>query len=297
MELHGQPQLGFLLDRLAPLAVDQLVVATSDLPQDDPVADVAAGKGVPVVRGSEADVLDRFRRALDAFPADTVVRITADCPLSDPAVVDAAARLREASGADYVSNSLVRTFPVGLDVEVVAAQALREAAREAVDPPEREHVLPFVYRRPERYRLVILRTDELAGDERWTVDTAEDLERVRSIVAGLDDPVGAGWREMRAVAPPPVARRLGIRIRPAILADGDLGDVSLLDPRRRTWVVEDQAGARVGWARVTVETGVGRWEAGGDRAAVLPCLRDLLRTDYQVREWAAGAPASPPDLA
>ncbi|MGH9226793.1 MAG: cytidylyltransferase domain-containing protein [Acidimicrobiales bacterium] len=288
MDLNGQPMLGFLLDRLASLHVDHLVLATSELPQDDGVADVAATKGVAVVRGSETDVLDRFRRAIDSYPADVVVRVTADCPLSDPAVIEAAIDLQATTAADYVSNSLVRTFPVGLDVEVVTASALREAAREAVDPAEREHVMPFVYRRPERYRLASLRTDELAGGERWTVDTADDLERVRAIVARLSDPVRAGWREMRAVAPPPPTPAAGVpRIRPAVAADG-LGDASLLDPQTRAWVVEDGAGARLGSARATVVGGVGELTTDGDHEVVVACLRDLLRTDFQVREWADG---------
>src|SRR5204862_6675946 len=133
--------------------------------------------GVPVVRGEEADVLSRFALALDTHPADTIVRLTADCPLADPAIVADALALHDRAGAAYTSNSLVRTFPDGLDVEVIAATALRDAHAEAADPLEREHVTPFVYRRPERYRLRALRTPELLGDERWTVDTAADLER------------------------------------------------------------------------------------------------------------------------
>ena len=99
-DLGGRPLLRFLLDRLSDLDVDHLVVATSDLPGDDAVADVAAAAGVEVVRGSERDVLARFVAALDEHPADTVVRLTADCPLVDPAIVRAALDLHRTSGAD-----------------------------------------------------------------------------------------------------------------------------------------------------------------------------------------------------
>jgi spore coat polysaccharide biosynthesis protein SpsF len=199
-ELGGRPALAFMLDRLARLAVDQLVVATSTAAADARVEEVAKEKGVTVVRGPEDDVLARFIVALDAYPAMQVVRLTGDCPLMDPALVATALEVHAREGADYTSNTVVRTFPDGLDVEVVTAAALREAYEEAVDPAEREHVTPFVYRRPDRYRLAGFESGDDLGAERWTLDTAADLERIRDIVDQLDDPVGAGWREMLAVA-------------------------------------------------------------------------------------------------
>ena len=94
----------------------------------------------------------------------------------------------------------MRTFPDGLDVEVMTATALREAGDEAVEPYEREHVTPFIYRRMERYRVATFESGENLGAERWTLDTTADLERLRTIVAKLDDPVTAGWRDVLAVA-------------------------------------------------------------------------------------------------
>jgi spore coat polysaccharide biosynthesis protein SpsF len=180
--------------------VDRVVVATSDRAIDDPVAALARELEVDVVRGPEADVLGRFAAVLERFPADDVVRLTADCPLLDPALVDEAVRLHRATGADYTSNTLERTFPDGLDVEVVGAAALATAVEEAVAPDEREHVTPFVYGRPDRFRLVSLETPEWLGHERWTLDTPEDLDRLRTIVDGLADPVSATWRDVLAVA-------------------------------------------------------------------------------------------------
>lgn len=199
-DLGGRPVLQLMLERLARAHVDHLVVATSDLPGDDPVADLAGRLGVDVVRGPEADVLARFLVALDRFPADDVVRLTADCPLADPLIVDSAIGLHRRTGGDYTSNTLERTFPDGLDVEVVRSEALRQAGAEAVDPAEREHVTPFVYRRPSRFALASLEADERLGHERWTLDTPDDLARLREIVARLDDPVCAGWHDVLVVA-------------------------------------------------------------------------------------------------
>jgi len=199
-EIGGRPSLVLMLDRLAHLAVDQLVVATSTLPGDDRIEVVGRETSVPVVRGPEEDVLARFIVAVDAYPATHVIRLTADCPLMDPALVATALDLVTRDGADYASNTLHRTFPDGLDVEVVTAAALREAAAEAVDSYEREHVTPFIYRRPDRYKLAGFESGEDLGDERWTLDTAEDLERIRGIVDRLEDPITAGWRDILAVA-------------------------------------------------------------------------------------------------
>lgn len=219
MELGGQPALGLLLDRLSRSQVARVVVATSTEAGDDPIAGFCEDRGVQVVRGSESDVLGRFVAALDGFPADHVVRITGDCPLVDPAVVDGVVELHLRTGADYTTNVLPRTFPKGLDVEVVRADALRLADAEAEDPLEREHVTPFLYRRPERFRLANLRSGEDLGDERWTLDTAEDLDTLRSMVAALGARAGdAGWPEVVSV----VGRRApndGLRLRPATLGD------------------------------------------------------------------------------
>lgn len=199
-ELAGRPALAFMLDRLAGLAVDQVTIATSTGAADDRVVSLAEDKGVAVVRGSEEDVLARFIVALDAYPATNVVRLTADCPLMDPALVATAIQVHEGERADYTSNTLVRTFPDGLDVEVLTAAALREADAEAVDPGDREHVTPFVYHDPDRYKLAGFESGDDLGAERWTLDTAADLERIRKIITKLDDPVTARWRDILAVA-------------------------------------------------------------------------------------------------
>ena len=115
-ELGGRPLLRFMLDRLSDLRVDELVVATSALGRDDAVAEIASAAGRSVVRGSESDVLERFADALTAHPADHVVRLTADCPLSDPVLIEAVLARHLDRGADYTSNVFPRTFPAGSTV-------------------------------------------------------------------------------------------------------------------------------------------------------------------------------------
>ncbi|HQF94885.1 MAG TPA: glycosyltransferase family protein [Microthrixaceae bacterium] len=183
MDLGGQPMLAFMLERLASLDGVRLLVATSTGIGDDPIEACARSVGVPVVRGDEADVLGRFRTALDRYPADHVVRLTADCPLIDRNLVEAVVERHLASGADYTSNTLIRTDPDGLDVEAMTARALRIADREATDPTEREHVTPYLYRRPGRFALAAVLGSARLGHLRWTVDTADDLDRVRTMVA------------------------------------------------------------------------------------------------------------------
>jgi len=197
MDLGGRPMLAFMLDRLTTLDVDDVVVATSALDRDDPVADLAHAAGRPVVRASESDVLDRFAVALAAYPAEHVVRLTADCPLTDPEIVATVVAHHLERDADYTSNVLPRSFPKGLDVEVARASALLAAADEARAPAEREHVMPFLYRRPERFRLSNVATPEALGHERWTVDTPDDIAFVREALTAVGDDK-AGWRSILA---------------------------------------------------------------------------------------------------
>jgi spore coat polysaccharide biosynthesis protein SpsF len=187
-DLDGRPMLRFMLDRLRALDDVDVVVATSTLDRDDAVADVARDAACRTVRGPERDVLGRYSIALDESPAEHVVRLTADCPLMDATLVRQVIDAHIAADADYTSNVFPRTFPKGLDVEVVRASALKAAADEARDQAEREHVMPFIYRRPERFRLANARNSEWLGAERWTVDTADDLEFVRDLVETMGTP-------------------------------------------------------------------------------------------------------------
>lgn len=192
-DVAGAPMILRQIERLnrAP-SLTRIVVATSDQPSDDPLAGAMDAAGVPVFRGSLDDVLGRFVGALDAFgPADIAARLTADCPLADPGVIEATVALREATGADYAANAGERrTFPKGLDVEVFRVAALRAAATETRDPYDREHVTPFLYRRSERFSVAFHHQSVDEGEVRWTVDRPDDLTFVRAVYDALypDDP-------------------------------------------------------------------------------------------------------------
>lgn len=188
-DLDGEPMLARQLSRLAmAAALDDIVVATTDQSSDDPVCDLARRLGVSFFRGSEADVLGRMSNAARMHRAEIVVRITADCPLIDPQVVDAVvAELLSDPCCDYASNVLDRSYPQGLDVEAVRAATLFEVAEKAISPMAREHVTWHIVREaPTEYSLRSVRAADDHSDLRWTVDTEVDLELIRRIYRELE---------------------------------------------------------------------------------------------------------------
>jgi spore coat polysaccharide biosynthesis protein SpsF (cytidylyltransferase family) len=196
-----RPMIGWVFRQLSwSKMLTGAVLATSEDASDDRLCSWAADNGVPVSRGSLHDVLDRFDRAAEAREADIVVRITGDCPLIDPLVVDAvvAAYCASYPPADYASNVSVRTYPRGLDVEVFGRNALREAVRGASKAYEREHVTPFLYEHPDRFRLLSVENRENLSQHRWTVDTPEDAEFVRQIISRIPhDPIR--WQDVLTI--------------------------------------------------------------------------------------------------
>ena len=183
----GQPMLARQIERLRRAATfATLVVATSDDASDDPLAAMCAAIGVPWHRGSLNDVLARFQGACAAFgPADHVVRLTGDCPLADPAVIDAVVRHHLASGADYTANAIQPSWPDGLDVEVMRSAVLQRAFDEARLPSEREHVTPYIHKHPEWFRIEHVRGKQDLSYLRWTVDEPADLAFVTEVYAAL----------------------------------------------------------------------------------------------------------------
>jgi spore coat polysaccharide biosynthesis protein SpsF len=224
-DLAGQPLLGHMLARVRRTeSLDGTWVATTANATDDPVVAFCEGQGVPVFRGDEADVLGRFAGAAAAARAELVVRLTADCPMMDPALIDEAVERRAAGGFDYLSNAGERTYPDGLDIEVFTRAALDEADREARLPFHREHVTPYLRTGlytdipTGRFKIGSFEAPADFSHLRWTVDTPTDLERVRAIVMGL--PENYGWMDALALvtrrpellndrpgAAPPVALR------------------------------------------------------------------------------------------
>ncbi len=200
-DIEGRPMLGRMVDRLSRLqTVDDLAVATTIDPVDDSVFAWCSREGVACLRGATSDVLDRFHAAAEITRAAVIVRLTADCPLIDPAVVDlCVTAFRESDPpVDLVVNRLPweRTYPIGLDTEVFSRQALDTAWREAREPHQREHVVPFLYENPDRFRLVHLKTDPDFGRMRWTVDEADDLKAVRQIFRAFEGRDDFGWMEV-----------------------------------------------------------------------------------------------------
>lgn len=166
-------------------SLEEIVVATSSSQGDDPIEAIARTRGWPAYRGPEADVLARYAGAAAKFDADPVVRMTMDCPLIDPNVVDQVVETYLFGAFDLVANNLEPSFPHGLDLEVFSRAVLDAAARESTDPFDREHVTPFIRARAERFRLGNVQCPRDLHHHRWTLDYPEDLEFVRAVYEGL----------------------------------------------------------------------------------------------------------------
>jgi glutamate-1-semialdehyde 2,1-aminomutase len=195
----GRSMIEFLLERLrAAKTINQIVVATTEREIDDELADHIAELGFEVFRGNESDVLDRYYRAAESRSPDVVVRVTGDCPLIDPSLVDEVVRALRDQKADYATNTLPPTYPDGLDVEAFTFQALAVAWRNATTREQREHVTPYLRSSAEFKRVNIRHTtDESSG--RWTVDEPADFEVVQAIVQQFGGRTDFGWREVLAL--------------------------------------------------------------------------------------------------
>lgn len=195
--------LAHVIDRVrSSQAIDTIVVATTDQPADDAIAALAPALGVTLFRGSEDDVLSRFYYAAVAAKADTIVRVTADCPLFDGVLLRAmigefSAGRRRGERLDYLSNTLTRTYPRGLDAEIIDFAALQRAQLEATKPFEREHVTPYIYGHPESFALKNFAGAQDFSHHRWTLDTEADWQLIEAIYATL-------YRADRLIATPEI---------------------------------------------------------------------------------------------
>jgi spore coat polysaccharide biosynthesis protein SpsF len=182
LPIGGRPILDLQIERLLRCrAVDRLVVATSTHSDDDAIAANCARLAVTCRRGPLNDVLERFRLAAETDTAAHVVRLTADCPLADWRVIDALVALHLAGRYDFTTNARPRTFPHGLDCEIMTRDALLRAASEAVSEHEREHVTPYLYRADSGLRVGRLTCPLDLSFLRWTVDTLEDFRFVEAV--------------------------------------------------------------------------------------------------------------------
>jgi len=182
----GRPMLERQIERLRRARrMDKLVVATSTDASDNPVAALCRALAVDCFRGSLDDVLDRFYQAARPHAPRAVVRLTGDCPLADPGVIDELIDRHVAGDFDYTSNTIERSYPDGLDAEVMELRCLEAAWREAALPSEREHVTPFIYHHPERFRLGRLVQSPDLSRLRWVVDEPEDFAFISAIYEAL----------------------------------------------------------------------------------------------------------------
>lgn len=202
-DLNGQPVLTWVLRRTRRAAgVHQVAVAAPTGELDDPLAAYCAVQGITCVRGNLHDVLDRYRQAARETNADVIVRITADCPFIDPGLLGEYVQKFVSADPplDFAANRLPqgRTIPIGLDVELCTRTALETAWAEAKEPHQREHVMPFFYEHPERFRIAEFKQQPSYGHLRWTVDTPEDLELARSIASHFPDDTFS-WKDILAL--------------------------------------------------------------------------------------------------
>ncbi len=183
----GRGALELMLERVRRArALTRVVVATTTLAEDDPLQGLCQRLGVDCFRGDPADVLDRYYRCAVAFDArDTLVRLTGDCPLHDPEVIDRVVAFFAGGNYDYAANTHPPTFPDGLDTEVFRFSALEQAWRDATLGSEREHVTYHLYTHPDRFRIGNLSQGEDLSALRWTLDEARDLEFIRRVYACL----------------------------------------------------------------------------------------------------------------
>ncbi|WP_338751613.1 glycosyltransferase family protein [Bacillus sp. FJAT-52991] len=187
-KVMGKTLLEYQLERVKrSKLIDEIVVATTSKSSDDVIVNLCEELGIHTYRGSEDDVLSRYYEAATVYKADVVVRLTSDCPIIDPEVIDQVVRvyLNHQGAVDYVSNTLKRTFPRGMDTEVFSYQALEQAYQQANLYRDREHVTAYFYTNPEKYQLKNVKSSNNSSRHRWTVDTEEDFELITKIISNL----------------------------------------------------------------------------------------------------------------
>ena len=215
-DIAGQPMLQRVFIRTSRAAtVNETIFATTTDSSDDPVEEYCDFSGIPFTRGSLYDVLDRYYQAAKGAKADVVVRITADCPVIDPMLIDDVVNTLLDGEYDFVCNRLPppwhRTYPIGLDVEVCTFKVLAKAWKEANEPQHREHAMPYFYEgvelthqsrtletclSPRGFRVALLHHTTDFSDYRWTVDTPEDLEFIREVYARFDGRDDFSWKDV-----------------------------------------------------------------------------------------------------
>lgn len=184
----GKTLLEYQIERVKiAKTIDEIIIATTTKESDDPIVQLCQQLSIPYYRGTEEDVLSRYYEAATEFGVDVVVRLTSDCPIIDPNVIDKVVKhyLENKDQYDYVSNTLARTYPRGMDTEVMSYEALKVANERAKEPQYREHVTAYIYSNSDIFRLGNVVDEFDNSHHRWTVDTEEDFVLIEKIIQGL----------------------------------------------------------------------------------------------------------------
>jgi spore coat polysaccharide biosynthesis protein SpsF len=206
LDIAGKPMLSHVVERGRRSKIaHEVVVASTEDPADDVVVRFCEERGYPFTRGDNEDVLSRYLKAAREYEAQIIVRITADCPLIDPEVIDRTleAFLEEYPQAQFGTNRgkdrIMRTYPIGMDVEVMSMDALEMASREAHEAYQREHVTPFLYETEGRFEKTSIDAGGDYGAQRWAVDTVEDLKFVREVFSHFSNHGAFGFQDVVAL--------------------------------------------------------------------------------------------------
>ncbi|MEC0234311.1 glycosyltransferase family protein [Paenibacillus kribbensis] len=176
--------------------INKIVVATTDLTSDETIVKLAHKADVEVYRGSESDVLKRYYEAAVTHHADVIIRITSDCPVIDPVIIDELIANYITGSYDYVSNTIERSYPRGLDAEVFSFASLEKAHLEAKNMEQREHVTPYIYQNPDQFSLLSVTCAKDYSNYRWTLDTTEDWELIQQIYTYFKDRDSFDWQDV-----------------------------------------------------------------------------------------------------
>lgn len=203
MDIGGKPMLTNVIERVRPArGIDELIVATSDRSYDDPIEELCNELNIPCFRGSEEDCLDRLHQAAKSVSADRVIRLTSDNPLVNAAFVEWVIEQFDATTppCDFMDTTISATFPHGLSVEMYTTDAMGKAWNEDTNPKTREHVTAYIIQHPELFNTVHLTHSEDVASQRWTVDTAEDLQFVQTVFQHFTGSNLFTWEEaLRAI--------------------------------------------------------------------------------------------------
>ncbi|MGE7931977.1 cytidylyltransferase domain-containing protein [Viridibacillus arvi] len=185
-EVNGKPLLAYQLERIAHSeCIDKIVIATTLDQKDDVIVEFCDNNDVEYYRGSENDVLSRYYETAELYEGESIVRLTSDCPIIDPVILDKTIKYYVDNDYDYVSNTIERTYPRGLDTEVFSRAALEKAYKEATLLRDKEHVTAYMYSNPKKFKLGYITNEEDYSKYRWTVDTTEDFELIELIFKKL----------------------------------------------------------------------------------------------------------------